>query len=501
MQVELKETRDVADLVGRLLDAFRNEEVTYCHWKSNITLSRALAGEEDLDLLVDRESLPRALRVLADLGFKGAAARSGPRPPGVGHYYGLDRKAGKLIHVHLYNRVVTGESLLKGHALPFEEMLLGNPALVGKIRIASKPAELVVFVLRMFVKYGSVLDIARLAGSSGAIRRELLWLLEGDGMTEALALLDRHCPPVGEPLFRICVEALRGDASLVRRYLLARSVRRRLRVYAVRTPVERSLALLGLLLVQLRRRITARKKDKILHAGGALIAFVGADATGKSTLSSETARWLGKTFAVRTVHLGKPPSSWLTTPVNVLLPMARWLLSGGRGGAQVPHAAPPKPTSEAVLTRPPTLPNALRAAALAWDRHRLALRVSRAAARGEIVVCDRYPAESIGAPDGPRLSVGRGRGVFQESLARLEGKLYRNIPPPDLVLRLMAPVNTAKRRNRERDKADGEEYLEARHIQILEWSRRGTKRTCDIDTDRPLTETIAAVRDAVWRFL
>jgi len=139
--------------------------------------------------------------------------------------------------------------------------------------------------------------------------------------------------------------------------------------------------------------------------------------------------------------------------------------------------------------------------ALAWDRHRLSRRVCRAAARGEIVVCDRYPASSTGAPDGPRLVEGGGRGTIQGFLARLEGRLYRNIPPPDLVLRLMAPIDTAKRRNRGREKADGEEYLEARHMQILEWSRRGTKRICDIDTDRPLADTIAGVKEAIWRFL
>jgi len=38
-------------------------------------------------------------------------------------------------------------------------------------------------------------------------------------------------------------------------------------------------------------------------------------------------------------------------------------------------------------------------------------------------------------------------------------------------------------------------------MQILEWSRRGTKRICDIDTDRPLADTIAGVKEAIWRFL
>ena len=502
MQVELRESGAVAELVAELLDSLRFEDVRYCHWKSNLTLSRALAGDEDLDLLVARESLPRALGSLTAHGFKEATLLSRFSPPGVRHFYGHDRKSGKLIHVHLYNRVITGESLLKGHALPFEAMLLDDARVEGQVRVASRPAELVVFVLRMFIKYGSALDLSRLIGTSASVRRELEWLEQGDGLTRALALLEVHCPPVDASLFRDCVEALRRDASLLRRYLLARAMRRRLRIYAVRTRPRRALDLTGLLLDQARRRLIGNRLNKIPRAGGAVIAFVGADATGKSTLSSETARWLGETFAVRTAHLGKPPSSWLTIPLNVLLPLARRLsLRGGRNAAAPQQQPASRPSPEALLKRPATLPNALRAAALAWDRSRLAQRVARAAARGELVVCDRYPAESSGAPDGPRLIPGEGRSPLQDRLARIERRLYRNMPPPDLVLRLQAPVDTAKRRNRAREESDGEEYLEARHVQILEWSRSGTKHICDIDTDRPLSETIAAVKDAVWRLL
>ena len=40
-----------------------------------------------------------------------------------------------------------------------------------------------------------------------------------------------------------------------------------------------------------------------------MIAFVGPDASGKSTLARDTVTWLGGDFRVRSAHLGKPPAT------------------------------------------------------------------------------------------------------------------------------------------------------------------------------------------------
>ena len=43
--------------------------------------------------------------------------------------------------------------------------------------------------------------------------------------------------------------------------------------------------------------------------GGVVVAFVGSEACGKSTLLAATEHWLRPQFAVRRVHAGKPPST------------------------------------------------------------------------------------------------------------------------------------------------------------------------------------------------
>src|SRR5690242_19168417 len=109
-----------------LISRFNQEGISYCHWKSNIDLAKTLDGELDIDILVSNDSFARAIEILMQLGFKPAVARWGSNPSGIFHYYGYDPNQLDLVHLHMFTRVLTGESFLKSHLFPFEDMLLNN---------------------------------------------------------------------------------------------------------------------------------------------------------------------------------------------------------------------------------------------------------------------------------------------------------------------------------------------------------------------------------------
>jgi len=458
----------------------------------------------DLDLLVDRRSLPQAQTILTNLGFKHAIVKWGPRTPGVSHYYGLDLKTGQLAHVHLFSRVLTGESFVKSHLLPFEPMLLENADYTGQIRVTPKPAELVLFILRTFIKYSSLLDLMYLSRNSGDIRTELRWLQSGSDISEALYLVEKYCPVIDEHLFVECINTLNGTSSLIKRIMVAQRVRWRLRFYAKRVGSSRILAYVQWLWGQGQRRFSGKRKNKMLHAGGMMIAFVGTEATGTSTLVSACGGWLSDALAVKMVHAGKPPSSWLTLPVNIVLPVVRGVLPQLRTTRLEGHNSSVSTTrSQLKVEGLASLIYAFRSVTLAWDRRQLLLKARRLAANGVIVICDRYPSETIGAMDSPYLRGNPKGGIISAVynwLVRLEHRLYKQIPPPDIVLRLKVSIETAKRRNRERIKAGKETdtYIESRHRQGGEWHRSGTKYTYDIDTEHPLAETILSVKKTIW---
>jgi len=494
-------------LIYQLIERLNHEEVLYCHWKSNIDLAETIEGYLDVDLLVSSQSLARATEILMHLGFKLAFPRWGPNPPGVFHYYGYDSSKGHFVHLHMFTRVLTGESFLKSHLFPFEAMLTKNTYSVNGLKVASKEAELVLFVLRAYIKYGSLLDAIRLLKDQKKLIKEAQWLQAGSDMILALSLLEEYCPVVSGELFSECLDALVTQTPYLRLWKRSIIVRRKLRIYRKYTLTNMFLGYLQLVFGIIAKKLRSQKGGKVLSTGGTVISIVGADATGKSTLVSETSRWLRKNFVVTTIHAGKPPSTLITFPVNLLLVIYKRLLkrssSASRDGDTL--SSPDVDTVADDRKGNNSLVYAIRALVLAWDRRSLLIKARRAVANGEIIVCDRYPTSSVGMMDSPRLKESLGtKGVVQliyNWFARMEKNQYKKIAPPDIVLRLNVSLEIARKRNAAREIVDDDIYLQNRHQQATEWFMPGTRFVQDVNTDSSLIETLSVVKQAIWTSL
>jgi thymidylate kinase len=144
----------------------------------------------------------------------------------------------------------------------------------------------------------------------------------------------------------------------------------------------------------------------------------------------------------------------------------------------------------------------LRMVLLGYDRQRLLRRAQRLATAGTIVLTDRYPSSSTGAPDSSRfddLALARSTSRLQRWLMEKERAIYRAMPTPRIVLRLSAPLEIAIRRDAERQKRGGPNAQAVRQRREMENAAQ-FKNTIqiDIDTDQPLEATIRASLKAVW---
>ncbi|MBV5337582.1 MAG: hypothetical protein J0653_06450, partial [Deltaproteobacteria bacterium] len=137
------------------------------------------------------------------------------------------------------------------------------------------------------------------------------------------------------------------------------------------------------------------KRGMILQSGGYVIAFVGPEATGKSTLLTATKRWLGEHFVIEQIHAGKPKSTPLTMLPNALSPLLRSALPTYRPSKVVTQQTSTEKSQKAPEVYP--LITAIRSVLLAYDRRALLSRAFARAANGNIVLCDRYPSMSKGA--------------------------------------------------------------------------------------------------------
>jgi len=136
---------------------------------------------------------------------------------------------------------------------------------------------------------------------------------------------------------------------------------------------------------------------------------------------------------------------------------------------------------------------------LAYARRALINGALRRSRRGTIVLTDRYPSDTGGAPDGPQLGhlpLPAGRPSARRVLAALEGRLYRDIPPPDIVFHLSAPLEVTLARNAVREKREPEGYVRLRHAMSADLRFEGSV-VHRIDTDKEFERVVVEIKDAI----
>ncbi len=225
-----------------------------------------------------------------------------------------------------------------------------------------------------------------------------------------------------------------------------------------------------------------------------LIAFVGSEATGKSTILNEVEGWLGRSQRVRRVHAGKPPSTPITFVPHVLLPAIRRLFPKQR----TLRVEERNEDGDGSTRKTYPLLFGVRSVMLAYERRALISRAVRAG-RGTVVLSDRYPSDTSGAPDGPQLAhlpMPAGRFSVRRVLAMMEGRLYRDIPAPDLVFHLSAPLEVTLARNAARDKREPEDYVRFRH-ELSTRLRFDGAPVYPIDTDRDLKLVVREIEGVI----
>ncbi len=489
----------------RFLAALDERGLLYCVWKGTYELSRAFDGYGDLDVLVDGDRIQEAREVLREAGLIEARGL-GTTDPATSHHFGFDPSHNHPHHVHLYASLVTGESLIQTHRFPFEETLLEGAVNDKGIRVADPAAELGIFILRAMIKYGSLLERLWFGSRRNDLKHKARLLLQRTSEEAAGAWLGRVGVPPDEIQLRRSLDIVLGGHVSIPAIRHGRSIRRQLRHFRRYSPGER-LRRYGARLVD-RLSTMGRRRQKPRAAGGVVIAIVGADASGKSTLVRDTVDWLGGALATRHAHVGKPPTRLETLPFRLARPAARRMatfLKAGRASTKTGSASAKGSDSVPRMKRHGAMAS-VRALSLAWERNRLVRRIHRWARKGYVVVCDRYTSLVPGAMDSPRLAADSRahRAPRPTASARLERRLYAANPPPDLVIRLTVPIEVALERNRQRGKGEvhSDEDLIARHEGFHRWRIEGLAvDSVTIDTSEDLEATRAAVRTAVIHLL
>lgn len=464
-----------------------NMEVPYVVWKACHALHAALNGHGDIDLLVDLQCRDQFQRHLRDHGFARAWYTS-LNFPFVEHYYGYDEETGGMGHLHVYYKMVTGESHVKSYQLPLEKEVIANRFLNSEgVYEAAYSDQAFIYTIRHYMKRSSLFGF-------------LLWAYEHRDYHEEYGYIKGGLESLGESIsidekisYEKEVDFDKIDLGTnVSGYWEAR---RKKPVFDRYRRFGRGKALLmNLYYFVLRLYFRAFRVKKKIETGR-VIAVSGVDGSGKSSMVQELQSWFGKNFHIKVMHLGRPSPTIITFPLRPALFIYRLLRGGNENDKSVDNDTP-----RFSLTYNKGFVWAVRYLALAYERFALARRAEKLAGKGAIVVCDRYPTLSPGKMDSPRISSGGSKLV--EWMRQGELYFYKHVPKADALIFLDVSEGVAITRNRGRIKEDKEsdEGISRRHQenQGLDYC---AKRMFVIDADCDYEIVLQSVKSMAWEFI
>lgn len=204
---------------------------------------------------------------------------------------------------------------------------------------------------------------------------------------------------------------------------------------------------------------------------GPLIALVGCDGSGKSTLSFDLAKALNQTQPTQCCYLGQGSG-------NIGRKISQLKLGGPLLGRIIDKKA------GAARTKGKKIPGVLTALVIfifSCIRFLNFKKMMRLRKEGVLIITDRYPqTDVVGFYDGPGLSAALTKNRFIRFLVRSEYKLYDYMASikPDLVIRLNIDAETAYRRKPDHDysllkiKVDATQKLKFREAPIVDLDAR-----------------------------
>ena len=483
-------------LVEELCRALSAAGVNYCHWKSNEAISRSASADNDLDLLVAREHAGRFTKIVHSLGFKQARQSHVKEFPGVLHFIGLDPDTNKFVDIHTHYQLVVGDDMTKNHRLPIETAYLASCRQGAIFRLPAAEFELAVLVIRLVLKHATWDAKLTFQGSLAASeRREVNFLAARADWSRVAAVVQDHLPFIDDELWGRCVAWVLREGPRWAGVSVARDLSHALSAHtrAAWLP-DLSLKVLRRARLFARRRVLRRPSERNrLESGGAVLALVGGDGAGKSTAVDAVRPWLGGVFRTTSVHLGRPQQGVLSVLSRAAWDICSPVRSSSTTGSQALASASGDLDGRAT-------------ARLVWevlvarDRHRAYVRARRAASRGTVVVCDRFPLPGSMRMDGPagsRVTLGDNPAWPVRRLVELEQYYYRRMLPPDLLIVLRVDPEVAVRRKLD---AEAEDFVRPRAEEVRDVDWTGTPAVV-IDANQNQEHVLADVMNVIWKRL
>lgn len=481
------------DISKKTFDLFSENNINYCHWKSNEHLVEGLNGITDLDILADRDSYNEIVKILMDLGYKKGNTIFYLNYSSIEDYIGFDKGTGKIVHLHMHFELMIGKKFVKGIHLPWEQVIY-ETTIVDRdtnIKIIDPNIELILLFVRNYSKKNIVHKLKG-KGLSGDDKVEFKWLKSRVKKEKLIGFsTNLHLKNIGERIHIYTekqsnknLKAVYREIGIVLKELyFFNNIKQNYKYFTYKI-----IAAKNLVLHRYFNKPNVYRRGLI--EGGTIIAFLGVDGSGKSTLINEINRWMS--WKVDTYNLyfgsGDGTSSLLRLPLKVI---AKLRVKKRGNSLNMTEEESNKKKKKLKLAK------AIWAVTLASEKKKKFQQILKARNNGLIVLTDRYPQDQIkGFNDGPLLSQWEdSKSLLKRSLYKYEKGVYNlsNIFQPDLFLKLKITEELSAQR-----KDDTPLYMIRKKIEAINSIKFDNSKEIIIDSSASVEETSLIIKQHIW---
>lgn len=464
----------------KLFHSFEKNNIRYLHFKSNTNLSYSFDGKGDFDILVDKDEIVKIEKLISDCNGK----RHNPiligDYPGIDNWLIFDEFDGTIYHLHLHYQLLTGKKYVKDYVIPWNDLLFSTRIKDPQynIYVTNPNVELLLLAFRSVLKSGHLDYFRKLMGYyklPSSLQKEWDDMYTKSTADDIKKYAGIICPNEAERLQTIL---LKPQMSYRDRLWFHRTIRRVMKVHRRYNGFSATLRALVLKTAfRIRKRwnkymngMAITRKTSL--QGGLIIAFVGIDGAGKSSVASEIYKWMTR---------GK-------------IEARQFYMGAGHKG----HSSP-------FLIR------------LLKSHHRIRLisriqkqnynnikRMYKYKINGGISVLDRWPQiEYEKRNDGPKIISYKGAFRNSRYLQKKieEEKRYLGIVKtikPDVIFRLNISLDTCMSRKPEENTNRDALKCKLQELKLITFQGANI---IEIDAEQPYHEELLAIKRALWKYI